>query len=229
MAPRRTISEWITVARVSRAVGHLFVEGSTDARILTHLSGYPTSVDIRTAGEVDYETEDGNSFFGGFKLRLTKLALESSLATSLDNLLCFVDADFACLVESVDRPSTLVRTDYANLPSEAMTQNWLKAHLLMCYGYVLSNDGWTTIVEALRDGFVARYISAQSDRPRPVPPLSDYCGVAKGCISFDRRKYLLEFFERLNFGARKMLIEFDMIKSLLPDDVRHSCNSNDMF
>jgi hypothetical protein len=229
MAPRRTISEWITVARVARTVGHLFVEGATDARILIHLSGYPTSVDIRTAQEVDCETEESNSFFGGFKLRLMKLALDSSSTPNLRNLLCFVDADFGCLVESVNRAFNLVRTDYANLPSEAMTQDWLKAHLLKCYGHVLSNDDWTTIIEALRDSFIARYLSAQSNRPRPIPLLSNHCDVAKGCVNFDRYGYMSEFSGRRNLEVQKILIEVDLIKSLLPHDVRHACNSKDLF
>lgn len=194
MRPKRTIAEWITVARVSGGVRHLFVEGATDARLLQHLSSHPTKTDIRTADEVDCNTDDGNSFFGGHKLRLIKLASESVVASCVSNILCFVDADFRILVESTAPKRNLIFTDYASLPAEAVTEKWLEHHFLKAYGYVLRPHDWNAIVDVLQNGFAARYLSSQLNRPHQAPAISKHCTITKGQLNFDKVSYVCDFF-----------------------------------
>lgn len=230
MKPGRTIAEWLTIARVSKGTGHVFVEGPSDARILTHLSGYPSKVDIRTGADIDCHTSDGTPLCGGFKLRLLKLAVAAANKNSIDNVKCLGDRDFGTLASLTSCPSHFHQTDFANLPSTTFTQEWLKAFLLKGFGYLLTDAKWLAIQDCLRDSFFARYISATSDEPAKAPEVSTYISIKSEMIFFDRQKYVSDFFTRGDKRkAQDFLSDIDDFKAWMSIDVRYTANSNDIF
>jgi hypothetical protein len=224
----RTVDEWITVARISRSVKHLFVEGETDARLLSHLFGYPSDIDIRTAREVDKSSLPAHPMRSGFKLRLIELASTASVQ-STSNIACFIDADFDRLVSNLKYPDNILLTEYANLPVCTLTYDWLQSFFIKAYGFVLTDDIWKFSISTLNYSFVARFISAKQDKPRGSPELSDYIRHSKGGWYFEKLLYTAHFFglDKFSAGPRMKSVEDEC--DLYDGDHRNFVNSNDLF
>ncbi|WP_139330435.1 hypothetical protein [Sphingomonas sp. Sph1(2015)] len=224
----RTADEWVTVAKISKNIKHLFVEGESDARLLSHVYGYPDDVDLRVAREIERPDIQSHPLCGGFKLRLVDLAKSASDA-NIANLKCLVDSDFENLSPYVQRNANLFLTKYANLPVSTLQYEWTKAFLLKAYGFVLKDATWAFIVDTLHFCFVARYFSARSENPNSAPDMSKCVDYAKGLFSFNQVKYCSQFFD-LNIKSTSPIIkkikdEIDTIN----DDARRYINSNDTF
>ena len=227
MAPKRTPEEWATVVRISGpAVKHLFLEGNSDARIIASLLGYPAPCDVRSGDEIDDDLADATPFFGGNKLRLIKVAAAVE-PWACPNVVCLIDADFAPFVEWHKRLIALRATDFANLPVTTLTEEWLRSFLLRSFGYVMSVATWKEICVALVTGFVARYLSAQSDEPRGAPDLGGACQIKEGELTFDADAYLQKFFGVTGLALSRMRSATEELSAVLDGDVRYAAHSQD--
>lgn len=226
---KRTIGEWITVARISRDVAHIFFEGPSDARVIAHASGYPPGIDFRSADEV--ESEEGqskNPLISGNKLRLIVLAKKSSV-NNCDNIRCFVDGDFSLLVSHLLKSSCLFETEYANLPASTLTFRWLQGFMLKGYGFAIDENWWKFLCYTLKFAFVARFISACSQNPKKAPCASDFVVIDKGKLDFNENKYLSSYFGGDDHEISSLKTQITELIDWLECDIRRAVNSSDLF
>lgn len=225
---KRTIPEWVTVARVSRGTGHLFLEGRSDANLLAQAFGYPDNVDFRTADEVDVEGDDGSSLWGGFKLRLIKLGVEAA-SMQVPNLVCLIDADFSIFVTLMCRKENIVQTEYANIPVFTLSFVWLRAFLIKAYGFKLDDLYWEFMCTTLKFAFLSRYLMACSNPPSGAPALSEFVAVKERKPVFDKNGYVRRYFKVNESEVDELTRRIDEAVDWAEAEVRHLSNSNDVF
>lgn len=226
--PKRTIAEWITVAKLSRNVGHIFFEGESDARILRSLLESPENVDFRTASEVDGAGLESHPFWGGFKLRLMILAFDAAKASS-GNLRCFVDSDFSSLVSHLYRSDNLFETKYANLPASTLTFKWLESLLSKAYGFALNDGIWDFFCKTVKFCFCSRFLMGCADNPRAAPNLASFVRFEKGKFCFDAREYVRKYFQVNIDISEEIAQHLEDFCDWADFDIRHLANSNDVF
>lgn len=222
---KRTIAEWVTVSKISKGTGHLFLEGSSDANILAHLFGYPPDIDFRTASEIDDDDIGSSALWGGHKLRLIKLA---RAADGLENLRCLIDADFSFFIEHIEQLSNVIDTGCANLPATTFNYEWLKGFLAKAYGLILDTDGWLFICGALRFAFAARYVAARMEHSVSAPELSSFITCRRG-FKFDKSAYITRYFPGSQSSRASRCAEIEEICDWITIDIIYTCNSNDIF
>lgn len=225
---KRTIAEWITVAKISKETGHLFLEGASDASIIAHASGYPANIDFRTASEIDDDAEGSTALCGGNKLRLTKLAQAATTYGNIENLRCLVDSDFECFVENFDRSEAVFFTGCSNLPSLSLNFDCLRGFMMKGFGFLLDQDCWKFICKTLRFAFVARYIAACAERPNSAPNLADFVSSRKR-LEFDRASYISRYFPGKKLEEAQKIEQIEEICEWITMDISRNCNSNDLF
>lgn len=227
MAVKRTVDEWITVARVSRGSAHIFFEGPTDARVMAHAAGYPESIDFRSADEIEQDPTGASSLWGGKKMILMILSSRAS-AVPITNICCLIDSDFDFLISNIGRNANLIRTEFANLPVCSFTFEWLKAFLIKAYGEVLDDHMWKFICSTLKFAFVSRYIMACREHPNPAPAISDFVAFKGGIPSFSNEAYLSRYFGNIR-DRGSVTEDVHSLYDWLDCDVRYVANSNDVF
>lgn len=226
---KRTVAEWITVAKISHDVGHIFFEGSTDARIIAHASGYPSGIDFRSADEIDEEEgQSRSSLLSGNKMRLVVLASRASIGKR-DNIRCLIDSDFAIFVSHLYRSDCLFETEFANLPASTLTFKWLQGFMLKGYGITIDNNAWDFFCSVLKFAFVARFISSCSDKPRSAPSVSEFIVVKRDSVVFDNTGYIKAYFGLNPTEALDLKSKVDDTVEWLGGDIRRVVNSNDLF
>ncbi len=226
--PKRTIAEWLTVAKISRETGHLFFEGASDARVVRDFFQYPPNVDFRTADEVESDGTSDHPLCGGHKRRLIELAVACAEGSS-SNILCYVDGDFAALISLIYRRGNIIETGYANLPVSTLTFSWLRSFLSKSYGFILDQPTWQFICEALRYAFFARFVNATSERSNHAPALSDFISLRQGNLNFDRKSYLVQYFQVQPGKIEATSTSIEQFLHAIKRDIRYLANSNDVF
>lgn len=226
---KRTIAEWVTVARISQGIGHLFAEGDSDARILAHAFGYPTNVDIRLAREIDVSDDESHPYWGGFKLRLIKLARSISSQKNANNMACLIDSDFSPLIAFSERYSALFQTTFANTPATTFQYHWFSGFLIKAYGITLSDENWKAVTAVLRFCFISRYLVGGLVKPNPAPDVSDYVSAKSSLIVFDYEGYVEKFFKIKKGQSISALNDVNEVLDMMEVDTRHLINSNDLF
>lgn len=224
----RTVDEWATVAKISKGIKHLFVEGETDARLLAHIYGYPEDVDLRTAREVEDESSSSHPLCGGFKLRLVALSKAAS-SCEVGNLKCLVDTDFESVFPFIDINGAIFLTKFANLPVSTLHFEWLKSHLLKGYGFTLTDKIWEFVLGTLKFAFAARFISTRNQNPKTAPDLVKFVSVEKGEWIFDKMRYTAQIFGLHQNNAAPHVTKVQQEASLMCGDPREYINSNDAF
>ncbi len=228
MLPKRTVSEWLTIARIAKDVKHLFVEGASDARVLAHAFGYPLNIDFRTADEIEFEIPHSHPLWGGNKLRLMELAFSID-SSKTANMRSFVDSDFAPLVSYFVRSNSVIQSKSANLPSSTLSFNWMQGFLIKGYGCLLDNKKWEFLCYALKFCFVCRFLAAVQVRPRAVPCASDFVSLKKRELVFDALGYTGKTFDLKGADRLRRLSLIEEFLYFLQFDIKYLANSNDIF
>lgn len=226
---RRTVEEWVTIASVSKGVGHLFVEGGSDASLIAHLSGYPPNLDVRSAQHIDCDVSDGHSLWGGAKLKLLRLGEESKRRGNPNNLRCLVDSDFSSFVSYAEFLPTVLGTGYANLPCSVLTEARLNSFLLKGFGFSAPTELWQLFCTVLQRCFIARYLSARSPQPKPAPDIAGFVKYSSSTFQFDEVSYLRSYFQVNSNKVPGIQKDISDMSALSPSDIRYIANSNDMF
>lgn len=226
--PSRTVEEWATVARISRSVRHLFVEGESDARLLTHVYGYRDDVDLRLANEICESEIPSHPLCGGMKLRLVQLGVQANSANT-ENLKVLVDTDFETLKSYMTYNESTFLTSFANLPVSTFTFEWFKGFLIKSYGLILNQQTWQFINNTLKFAFAARFKSAVSPSPRAAPELGRYIALSNREWKFDEQLYVAHFFELTRATALPRVGAITAELESFTDDPRLYINSNDLF
>lgn len=227
MIPRWTLKEWMTTAMIAPEVGHLFVEGASDARALSHALGYPRGLDIRAAEEIATECES-TPLCGGYKARLFRMANEVRANPKIENIRCLADRDFGELVSLLDSKPPMYFTEFANMPAATLTENWLSGFLLKGFGLVLTGDLWKQFLVIIRFSFIARYLSA-TENPKAAPSISDFTKYDNPVLRFDKAGYIKQYFGGGALSVTEKVSEIDDFASWITCDQRNTANSNDVF
>ncbi|GJD43842.1 hypothetical protein AFCDBAGC_1701 [Methylobacterium cerastii] len=225
---KRTVAEWVTIAKISRETGHLFFEGVSDARVIQHASGYPPNIDFRSSDQIEYDTSEGTSFLGGNKLRLVALSVASNRANCA-NIKCVIDGDFAIFTSLSDRNGCLTQTKFANLPVHSLEIGWLQGFFLKGYGYVIDSAKWDFIIQTLKFAFCARYYSANLKNPVAAPNVADHIKLQNKIAVFDNLSYLRAYFNCTLQGAAELCSQVQEYVGMIHSDIRNCVNSNDLF
>lgn len=227
--PKRTIDEWLTVARVNGAIRTLFTEGPSDARLIAVAAGYPVDADVRSADEIELHNPATTPFLGSNRVRVTELAKAAKSRNETNNVRCLVDADFECYVSDIVVSERLLRTDYANLVVGCLTEGWLRDFFLRGWGVTLGAADWERAVDCLVFAFHARYLAAATDIGMPAPAVSEFMARDGGTITFDSVRYLSRYFGVTQARARALCTQIREMFEWALLDHRHRINSNDFF
>lgn len=203
------------------------MEGTTDARVLSHLTGYQENVDIRTADEID-TSSTGNDFCSGNKAKLQNLAtFAEQTGFPFENLLTFCDFDFGIFYHPIPSPF-IVYTDHANLFASSVNRHWLSGFFIQGYGLTVSDEHWCFFISVLKKCFLYRYYSAQNSINLAAPDIAEFVSYADSIFSFNWQAYVTKYFgthtpiDILNFCVTE-------IEPFLPNDLRYAINTNDLF
>jgi hypothetical protein len=210
-------------------VGHLFVEGKTDAQLIADMTGYTRNVDIRTADEIEFDTSSGTAFCGGNKLKIVALAQEAHANSDSNNIRFLVDSDFDLLFTTVFAVRGLTKTDFSNLPVACLHVGWFRGFCVKAFGFVVSDEMWSDFSTIIARSFLARYIAARDQTLASAPSLRPYITVRAGRIEFDEPSYLRRYFSVPADTAEKIGTEISDLCAWLNQDVRMTANTNDVF
>jgi hypothetical protein len=234
--PKRTIEEWLTVARIVRSQRIVFVEGKSDAAALFLASGLPEYTDFRTADEIEHDPAT-TAFVGGNKKRVCDLLLElrefnhgKPIEDRVENLKGLVDRDYECIAgeQHVQVDDFLYATQFANLFAGAVTFETVREPVYAGHGLLISEGVWTAAIEALRFCFAARYHNAREQLERSAPNAADYVVRREDGIGFEVLPYLQAYFGVQGVPREQLMMT--VANYYDPElDIRNYVHSKDFF